>query len=75
VINHYGSNYFGHYTAYCKNNNEWLCFDDSSVESVSEHKVVSEAAYVLFYKRRDQKVEPQTNKMELEVDNDESGAV
>lgn len=42
---------FGHYTAYGKNaiNGKWYDFDDSSVSQVSEDKVVSDAAYNLFY--------------------------
>lgn len=46
---------FGHYTAYGKNaiNGKWYDFDDSSVSQVSEDKVVSDAAYNLFYQWRD----------------------
>jgi len=55
VSNHYGSLGGGHYTAYGKNrlNNNWYKFDDSSVSRVDEMRVVSNSAYVLFYKRRD----------------------
>lgn len=55
VSNHYGSMSFGHYTAFCYNhyNKDWYEFDDSHVSRVSDPaKVVSEAAYQLFYKRR-----------------------
>ena len=56
VVNHYGSMNFGHYTAYCKqmehDEGKWYCFDDSSVEPIEENKVVTDAAYVLFYKRK-----------------------
>ena len=51
VINHYGGESFGHYTAYCLNNNKWCEYNDESVSIISESKVVSSAAYVLFYKR------------------------
>jgi len=54
VSNHYGGLGGGHYTAYAKNNGAWCSFDDSSVnENVSDKDVVSNAAYVLYYKRRD----------------------
>ena len=51
VINHYGGESFGHYTAYCLNNNRWCEYNDESVSLIGEKKVVSNAAYVLFYKR------------------------
>lgn len=54
VINHYGSMSFGHYTAYAKNDGQWYTFDDSTVTKISNPEdVVTEAAYVIFYKRRD----------------------
>ena len=52
VINHYGGSSFGHYTAYCLNGGQWLKYDDESVSSIDEKNVISNAAYVLFYKRR-----------------------
>ncbi len=54
VSNHYGSLAFGHYTAFCKNNGVWYDFNDSSVnECSSSDSVVTGAAYVLYYKRKD----------------------
>ena len=50
---------FGHYTAFARSfhNNKWYEFDDSSVTEVSDEnareKIVSDAAYSLFYRRRD----------------------
>lgn len=59
VVNHYGRMGFGHYTAYCREWNEfgevngWSLFDDSTVtRGVAGNSVVSSAAYVLFYRRR-----------------------
>ncbi|KAL4511802.1 hypothetical protein ABPG72_012647 [Tetrahymena utriculariae] len=52
ITNHYGSLGFGHYTAYAQNNNRWFCFDDSSVRDVTPDQLVSDASYILFYKRR-----------------------
>ncbi|KAI1234421.1 hypothetical protein IHE44_0003471 [Lamprotornis superbus] len=41
-------------TAYAKNkvNDKWYYFDDSSVSVASEDQIVTKAAYVLFYQRR-----------------------
>ncbi len=54
VSQHYGSCGGGHYTAICKNNGKWYDFNDSSVSSSSSSSVVSPAAYLLFYRRKDQ---------------------
>ena len=54
VSNHFGSCGGGHYTAYCKNpvKGGWYVFDDESVRPIDEGRVVSDAAYVLFYQKR-----------------------
>lgn len=54
VSNHYGSLNGGHYTAYCLNPlyNKWFEFDDTDVSRIDESKLVSKAAYVLYYKLR-----------------------
>nr|XP_060621716.1 ubiquitin carboxyl-terminal hydrolase 4 [Anolis sagrei ordinatus] len=59
VSNHYGGMGVGHYTAYAKNkiNGKWYYFDDSSVSPASEDQIVTKAAYVLFYQRRDDKLQ------------------
>jgi ubiquitin carboxyl-terminal hydrolase 4/11/15 len=58
VSNHYGSLNGGHYTAACQNSidGEWYYFDDSSVSAIgaSRQKIVTSAAYLLFYRRREQ---------------------
>lgn len=56
ISNHYGALGGGHYTAFCKNQNDskWYKFDDSSVTPVTDpNAVITSAAYVLFYQRRD----------------------
>ncbi|XP_010613875.1 ubiquitin carboxyl-terminal hydrolase 4 isoform X3 [Fukomys damarensis] len=55
VSNHYGAMGVGHYTAYAKNkfSGKWHYFDDSNVSLASEDQIVTKAAYVLFYQRRD----------------------
>ena len=54
VANHVGGLHGGHYFAYCKNciDGEWYEFNDSHVSKIDSKKVVSENAYVLFYKRK-----------------------
>ncbi|CAK4658374.1 hypothetical protein LEN26_013559 [Aphanomyces euteiches] len=54
VTNHFGSMGFGHYTAFAKDKatNLWYTFDDSTVTAMPASNVVSNAAYILFYKRR-----------------------
>jgi len=59
VVNHYGRMGFGHYTAFARQwdetgiSDEWALFDDSSVRTVLQpQSVVTNAAYVMFYRRR-----------------------
>lgn len=58
VVNHYGRLGFGHYTAFARRWNEdgiereWMLFDDSSVHPCIEDEVISNSAYILFYRRR-----------------------
>jgi hypothetical protein len=52
VSNHYGSLGGGHYTAYTLGDDgTWLHYDDSVISEAT--KVITEAAYVLYYRRRD----------------------
>ncbi len=55
VVNHSGDLGGGHYTAYAKHcvTRKWYHFDDSRVSPASEGSVVSSAAYILFYVRRE----------------------
>ena len=55
VSNHFGSLNGGHYTASCKNSatGKWHYFNDSSVSGCSKDKIVTSAAYILFYRKRD----------------------
>jgi ubiquitin C-terminal hydrolase/tetratricopeptide (TPR) repeat protein len=59
VTNHFGRLGFGHYTAFARPwdeqqgmSKDWALFDDSSVRGVTPDSVVTPAAYVLFYRRR-----------------------
>jgi len=57
ISNHYGNLGGGHYTAFCRDrshSDNWFCFDDSSVSPVADKsRLISQAAYVLFYVRQD----------------------
>ena len=54
VDNHYGGLGGGHYTAFAKNftTNDWFDFNDGHVSKRSPEQVVTSAAYILFYRRR-----------------------
>lgn len=52
-IEHHGSGVgSGHYTAYCRHDDYWFHFDDSSVNACDENTVMRSKAYILFYNRR-----------------------
>ncbi|KAK7025134.1 ubiquitin carboxyl-terminal hydrolase 4 [Favolaschia claudopus] len=51
VTMHSGNLTSGHYTAFVADRAGWKSCDDSSVRPVDEKAVVSQRAYVLFYKR------------------------
>ena len=52
VVNHFGSQHFGHYTAYGEvAEGQWAEFNDSSVSAASKKDIISDGAYILFYKR------------------------
>jgi len=58
VSNHYGNLGGGHYTAYIlADDGTWCHYDDTRVtSSLSPKEVITEAAYVLYYRRRDVEV-------------------
>ncbi|KAK1940117.1 Ubiquitin carboxyl-terminal hydrolase 4 [Phytophthora citrophthora] len=70
VSNHYGSMGFGHYTAFAKSWKDgdgemypgWYSFDDSLVSPAMPSQVKSNAAYILFYKRKNLQAEPSVQK-------------
>lgn len=70
VSNHYGGLGGGHYTAYALNNGQWFHFDDSIVTLVDESEVVSKAAYVLYYCRREQSKPLATSDAKLALNSD-----
>ena len=50
VIEHYGTLSQGHYKALCKNDNNWISYNDSIIDIVKDP--LSKNAYVLFYKMK-----------------------
>ncbi|KAI9188838.1 ubiquitin-specific protease doa4 [Blastocladiella emersonii ATCC 22665] len=52
VSNHYGGLDGGHYTAAVQHGDDWHYFDDSRVSPCAQEKIVTNAAYTLFYVRR-----------------------
>lgn len=51
IINHYGGVMGGHYTAHCRNGNQWREFDDARINDITESEALDNkvSAYVLFY--------------------------
>jgi len=54
VANHVGNTSLGHYYSYAKNpfTGLWYKYDDSLVTMISQNDIVTENAYVLFYRRK-----------------------
>lgn len=53
VCNHGGGTMGGHYTSYIKNaNGKWYNFNDTSVNEITEKQVISQQAYCLFYRKK-----------------------
>ena len=53
ISQHYGSLSSGHYTAFCKNENEWYNFDDEKISKISNtNHVVSKGAYILIFRKK-----------------------
>ena len=48
VIEHHGNPRGGHYIAYTRHNDKWLCYDDTSINYVDESKVINDDTYILF---------------------------
>ena len=53
VSQHFGGMGGGHYTAVCKNiDGEWYEYDDACCRKTSKEDICTNAAYVLFYRRK-----------------------
>ena len=53
VIQHFGSLNGGHYTAMCKNQENWVDYNDSRIDFVKGNNPISQNAYILFYRSND----------------------
>ncbi|KAL3102229.1 hypothetical protein niasHS_003638 [Heterodera schachtii] len=56
LITHKGQNLeYGHYVAYCRNSDDldWYEFDDANVTRVNSLEVLSQEAYILFYRQKE----------------------
>ena len=51
VINHKSNFGCNHFTAYCKNNNNWIEYDDHKVSRINDP--ISREAYILFYIKKE----------------------
>lgn len=52
ICNHSGNSNSGHYYSYCKNqNNKWYEFNDELVKEININNVITNNAYVLFYRK------------------------
>lgn len=52
VCNHYGGTDGGHYTANCMQlNNTWCNYNDTHVTDINTNEIISNNAYVLFYRK------------------------
>ena len=52
IIEHFGGLSYGHYIAKCKNFGKWYEFNDSKVSLINDDKIVTQNAYILFYKKK-----------------------
>ena len=53
VVNHYGSQNFGHYTSVVKTEKGWIDFNDERAGRADMSDVINKNAYMLFYLRKD----------------------
>ncbi|KAL0234564.1 hypothetical protein PCE1_001600 [Barthelona sp. PCE] len=51
VVVHQGGSHFGHFVAYIKRDDVWFFTSDRVIKEVTEERVLSQQAYVLFYEQ------------------------
>ena len=54
VVNHYGSQNFGHYTSVVKTEQGWIDFNDERASKADKSDVINKSAYMIFYRRKDE---------------------
>jgi ubiquitin C-terminal hydrolase len=42
---------FGHYYAVCKENDKWICYNDTNIQEIDKKNAFALSPYCLFYKR------------------------
>ena len=42
---------FGHYYAVCKENDKWICYNDTNIQEIDKNNALALSPYCLFYKR------------------------
>lgn len=52
TCNHYGTSFYGHYTANICRDGEWFCYNDDKVDKIHHLPNVAIGAYCLFYRRQ-----------------------
>jgi ubiquitin C-terminal hydrolase len=52
VCYHHGNINSGNYTTVCKINNNWFEFNDKYIKEYNQEQIVTEDAYILFYKQK-----------------------
>ena len=52
ISQHYGGMSSGHYTALCKNYGSWYEYDDDRIVKASSKDIVTNSAYLLFYRKK-----------------------
>lgn len=51
AIEHHGGSRGGHYVSYAKHDDNWILYDDTSINSVSESNLINNNTYILFLTR------------------------
>lgn len=52
VIEQMGGTRGGHYVAYTKHEDAWVCYDDNNMNTVSSEKIINNNTYILFMTRK-----------------------
>jgi len=48
AVEHHGNPRGGHYIAYARHDNKWLCYDDTNINYVDSERVINDDTYILF---------------------------
>ncbi|KAL7713440.1 ubiquitinyl hydrolase 1 [Entamoeba marina] len=71
IINHRGTMNNGHYTTITKTDaDRWVRFDDKTITEIDEDKIPTLPAYILFYEKRNPKMQVLVDKYNISVQKD-----